>query len=293
MSDITVNSMNIVTATREQVWLKSLLGNYELAFNFTLQGPPERDGKSLLAAIHSARVNVKSSKSGEHDLGLANLETFVSLKTHSQHSINAQITFYLPLANIQLSKIEDLRDGHDLEFKLMIKGTGGDGRHVNAIHNEWRVKIPRSEWIDRLKQAGYMDTLLLEVPMLPKAEISDAWIDIRHDLEEAQRHFLNREYSACVSQCRKVMEEAGHRKFGEGNWYNPLLDLIGTNPRTPDKDKKTRSGMSKEERENAIWASLLHYTHQSHHGKSKGGENSYTRADAKLILTLTAAFIAG
>ncbi len=290
MGSITVNSMNIAEANREQIFLKPLLSNYELGFNFTLQGPPERDNKMRWANINSARVYVKSKESSEHDLGLAYLETPVALKTNPEHSINAQITFYLPLTNTQLSKLEEIRDGYDLEFKIVIKGTGGDEEYINVIHNEWRVRLPRSEWISKLKQAGYMDILILEVPLLPKNQSSEEWIDIRHDLEEAQRHFLNREYSACISQCRKVMEEAGQQKFGGSNWHTSVLKTIGQHPRS-DNNEPNRNDMNKEERENAIWASLLHYTHQSHHSRSKGGEKSYGRGDAKLILTLTAAFI--
>lgn len=288
---VTVNSMNIAEITNSQVWLKSLLGIYELGFNFSLRGSPERGGKHRWAKIHSARVQVKTKHSGQLDLGLARLETPLALKTHTEHSISAQMTAFLTFTNIQLSKLEDARDGHDLEFKLIIKGVGGDGQYENAVHDEWRVEMPRSKWIETLKQSGYMDIMLLEVPMLPKGQVSDGWLDVKAELEEAQESFLNRKYAACISQCRKVMEDAGHLKFGEGNWYNPLLDLIGKCKRSVEKGKSNRENMSKEERENAIWASLFHYTHQANHGKSKGGESGYSREEAKLILTMTAAFV--
>lgn len=287
VGNIAVNSINIAEINRPQVGLKPLLGAYELSFHFSLSGA--QDEREKWAVIHTARIQAKTNKSSIHDLGLAQLETPLSLK--NDRPINEHFTFYLTLAASQLSKLEDMRDGHDLEFKLMIKGRGGDGQHENAVHDEWRIEMPRSKWIGLLKQAGYMDIMLLEVPMLPKGQVSDEWIDIQHDLEEAQRHFLNREYAACVSQCRKVIEEAGHQSFGEGDWYNPLLKLLGTSPRSTKKEEKSRSDMNKEERQNAIWASLLHYTHQSHHGKSRGGEKSYTRKDAQVVLTLTATFV--
>ncbi|GEM_PF-5657034 len=52
-----------------------------------------------------------------------------------------------PLSPIetQLSKLEEIRDGHDIEFKIMIKGMGGDGEYTNPVHDEWRVKISRSD----------------------------------------------------------------------------------------------------------------------------------------------------
>ena len=48
--------------------------------------------------------------------------------------------------------------------------------------------------------------------------------------------------------------------------------------------------MSKSERLGAILGTLRHYTNQAHHGQSEGGEVNYSRADAQLILTLTATF---
>tara|TARA_R110001592_G_scaffold20926_18_gene84754 strand:+ start:3550 stop:4434 length:885 start_codon:yes stop_codon:yes gene_type:complete len=288
---VTVNSMNIAEITNKQVWLKSLLGIYELGFNFSLRGPSERDGKSRWAKIHSARVQVNTKHNGQLDLGLARLETPLALKTHAEHSITAQMTAFLTLTNIQLSKLEEVRDGHDLEFKLIIKGVGGDGQHENPVYDEWRVEIPRSKWIEILRQSGYMDIMLLEVPMLPKGEVSDDWLDVKAELEEAQDSFLNRKYASCVAQCRKVLEDSGYIKFGEHNWYNPSLNLIGKDKRSTEKGKPNRESMSKESRENAIWASLFHYTHQANHGRSKGGESGYSREEAKTILTLTAIFV--
>lgn len=289
-NSVTINSLNVAETVMTQVGLRPLLGTYELSFNFSLRGSP--DERARWATINTARVQVKTNKSSVCDLGLAQLETPLLLKNDPKHSINENFTFYLSLNATQLSKLEDIRDGHDLEFKLMIKGIGGDSEHTNHIHNEWRVEMPRSKWIGLLKQAGYMDIMLLEVPMLPKNSVSEEWLDIQQDFEEAQRHFLNREYAACVSQCRKVMEDAGHQKFGKGDWHNPLLELLGKHPRSTNKEEKSRNEMSKDERQNAFWAALLHYTHQSHHGKSKGGEKVYTRDDAKVILTLTASFLA-
>tara|TARA_B100000686_G_C16803732_1_gene988233 strand:+ start:8260 stop:8574 length:315 start_codon:yes stop_codon:yes gene_type:complete len=102
---------------------------------------------------------------------------------------------------------------------------------------------------------------------------------------------MNKEYSSCIQQCRKVLEEAGYLRFGEGSWHNKLLDQIGLNKRAAGKESPSREDMGKEDRENAIWAALHHYTHQSNYSKSKGGENNYSRSDAKLILTLTVAFV--
>ena len=281
MNDINVNSTSIAEATREQVFLKQLAGAYELAINCSLKGSPTRGDKTLWADIHSARIKVKAGQGREHELGLAHLERPVLLRQHAEHILAEQITFYLKLQSSELSKLEEIRDGNNLEFIFYVMGHGGDGQYDNAVYSQWKFRMSKSEWAERLKQAGYMDILLLEVPMLPK-DVSDDWIDIKEHLEDAQKHFVNREYRACVATCRDVIQETGQMRYGKKSWSNVLLDKL---------DKNARNGMNKEDRAGAIWGTLRHYTHQAHHSKSEGGEKLYTRSEAKLALILTATFV--
>jgi len=289
MGRVSVNSQGIAEASKEQIYLRPILDNYELNLNFTIQGPPQIEDNEIWATINTARIYIKVANGNEHYIGLAQLERPVFLKTHKKHTINEQITFLLFLTNRQLSKMEEIRDGQDLTFIIKTKGEGSSKGYTNAVRDEWKVEIPKSKWIDSLKNAKYMDILILEVPMLPK-NLSEEWIDIRHDLEEAQRLFMNREYAACVSKCRGVIQETGHKRFGKQNWHNPMLNLIGKNSRSVKEDKN-RDNMDKDEREMALWAALKHYTHLAHHSKGEGGERLYTRSEARLALTLTATFV--
>lgn len=50
--------------------------------------------------------------------------------------------------------------------------------------------------------------------------------------------------------------------------------------------------ITKDEREAALWGAVRHYTHQAHHSGSEGGVSVYSRAEARLVLTLTASFVA-
>lgn len=290
MGRITVNSHIIAESIRDQVWLNPILGSYELCFNSSLQGSavPSSE-KQRWATLNSARVYVKSSNSPEYDLGIAALEAPVSVKTHPEHRISAQVTYYLPLSSAQISKIEEVRDGKDLEFKLVIRGEGGDNEYTNHIHDDWRINIPRSEWISKLRQSGFADILLLEVLIPLKELLGENYIDIKKHLEEAQGFFMNGNYRSCIALCRDVIQEIGHAKFGDKNWHNNSLSLLAESPR--GNAQKSRNDMNKAERDAAIWAALKHYTHLSHHAPSEGGEVLYTRTEAKLIITLTAAFL--
>ena len=123
--------------------------------------------------------------------------------------------------------------------------------------------------------------LLLEVA-LPLPGRSKKWAAVEKDLLRAEEEFRNGNYHSCVSSCRTVIQELGHKRFSNKSWAEPLLTRLSSE----------RKEMSKNEREGAIWGAVRHYTHQAHHSDSEGGISEYSRAEAQLILTLTSAFVA-
>ncbi|MEQ9087085.1 MAG: hypothetical protein RIE23_07815 [Pontimonas sp.] len=123
--------------------------------------------------------------------------------------------------------------------------------------------------------------ILLEVPLAIGAH-SEIWKAIEDNLRRAEKQFNLGDYHARVASCRTIVQDLGALRFNEKDWSASVLGR-------PAIDRK---GMSKEEREFGFWGALRHYTHQAHHGDSKGGEFQYTRAEAKLVLTLTASFVA-
>jgi hypothetical protein len=42
------------------------------------------------------------------------------------------------------------------------------------MQDEWRIQVPRSEWLAKLRSAGARDVLLLEIP-LPLLDTSKRW----------------------------------------------------------------------------------------------------------------------
>lgn len=290
MSNITVNGYNIAEVSREQSWLKFTLGHYELGLNFTINGSGTLDGKEYRAALNSARIGVNIDNATIGELGLASLETPLILKAVPTISINEHFTFYLPLSSHQISEIEKARDGKDIEFSLTINGTGSNGEQQNTIHDRWTVKISKSDWVEKLNNSGYMKYLLLEVAM-PSDDNEGVWKGVKEKLNEAHQLFTSGQYLHCVSLCRGIVQEAGEIKCSKKSWSDSLLDRIGKKAQRGVDGEKHRKNMTKDEREMAIWATLRHYTHQSHHTESEGGVDSYTRADAKLVLSLTAAFV--
>jgi hypothetical protein len=187
----------------------------------------------------------------------------------------------LPLQPGQLAAIEQSRNAGDITFELLVSGVGTDQSGDQPTQYQWRIDIPRSEWLQKLRSADARNILLLEVP-LPLADQSKEWTAITNDLQRAEANFRDGDYRGCVSLCRNVLDEVGHQKFGNKEWARPLLDRLA----------KNRTEMTATEREGALWAVARHYAHLAHHSPSDGGVLNYSRAEAQLLLRMVASLIA-
>lgn len=204
-----------------------------------------------------------------------------SIREILDHPENRQLTLALPLSAQQLSAIEAIRDSEDLTFELnlwidkigMAPGTG-------QANSEVKLSVPRSEWLEKLRQANYADTLLLEVPM-PTTESSQNFETVRRHLLKAQDDFFLGRYSDTVAACRNVFSELSTALGFKEKWDADALNKISPSKRD----------MTSDEREKCIFAAIRHYTNLAHHSESEGGSPEYTRNDAQMILTMTAACV--
>lgn len=276
---LTINSYAIADIRIQNLGIRSIVGAYELIFLLYITVSSEEDSKSW-AAIEGARVSVKLNGGRNQTMGFARPDLPIAIRPHSFVS-HMTPSLFLTLQPQQVMALEEMRTGGDLAFELLAAGEGYDGGNEQQVQDTWRINIPRSDWIEKMRSAGILDILLLEIPM-PADELSEEWAEISEHLMRAQKHFLDGEYFSCVSQCRLVVQEVGHRKFAKKAWSGPALNRLN----------QDRNDMTKDEREAAIYAVLRHYTHQAHHSGSEGGETAYTRSEAKMILSQTSAFVA-
>jgi hypothetical protein len=275
---ITVNSRIVAEARIQGVTLRPVVGAYELLFALDITVNPQQDHARRVSII-GARVSLRTDHRGVQQMGFARPESSL-LITQFVHAGRVTHGLVLPLQPGQLAAIEHARDAGDLTFELLAAGVGWEQNVEQAVQDDWRIQIPRSDWLQKLRSAGARDILLLEVP-LPLVDRPKEWDAITKDIQRAEKHFRDGEYHACVSSCRIVLDELGRLKFGTGDWAGPLLDRLG--------DKRT--GMTGGEREAAVWASVRHYAHLAHHGPSDGGVPHYSRAEAQLVLTLVASLV--
>lgn len=276
---LAVGGRRIADTRIQGVLLRPLVGGYELVFGLYVAIYADEDVVRR-ASITGARVTVNPSEGEPQALGFARPEAAFEINCKPSKSTAAQ-NLHLHLQPAQLAALEALRGTGDLVFELLALGIGTDENGDQHVQGDWRIPVARSDWIKILRDAGARNVMLLEIP-LPLESIADEWHEIAAGLQRAEAQYHNGDYHSCIGSCRTVMQELGQYKYREREWASGYIDRL-----TSD-----RKGMSKSEREGALFAILRHYTHQAHHGPSEGGVPAYTRAEAQFVLSLTAATVA-
>lgn len=278
---LSYNHRNIADASAQGIHLKKVVGAYEVSASLNLQMQSSDEDEIYYLRIETVRLFVKGTSGGEQFIGTLCPYELRMLRTHD-FSNRECVDLSLTLHPGQLSAIEDLRDGGDLVFILKIRGQAYLNSDEQRAYDDFSVHMPRSDWIQQLKNISFMDVLLIEVPF-PATDLPERLQTVQHALEEAQRHFISAEYSSCVASCRTAIQELGHHVFGKKDWSVKTLKQLDENA----------PAMAKEDREKALFAVIRHYAHQAHHGEGEGGVRHYTRSEAQMILRMAAAAISG
>lgn len=280
---LTVGGRELAVLRVQGVSLRPTIGGYDfvVSLQLTINADNESHEAPRRATVIGAQIEVRTGSDESKRLGFARPEERFEV-VPTTYTLHDSRILHLHLHPGQLSALEELRGASDLTFDLSVVGTvvGGrnDGRQVQDRVN---AHVPRSQWIDTLSGAGARDIVLLEVP-LPLAGPPDDSDEVRSALVRAESQFRAGDYNGCVGSCRTVIQEAGQLGHGESNWAPKALDKLGDG----------RTGMSKSERESALWATLRHYAHLAHHGTGEGGVADFTRADAQFVLRLTVSAVA-
>ena len=272
MSITTEQGFILGSVSIHQVALAKTLGGYELnvCFQFNIQG--KSDDTHAVKGLRLIQAEVRIN---DLLLGLARPKGFDIIEVQ-KHPWEPQWSFYLPLNAGQIGEIESIRSASDFTLKsLLLVEILGTERLWHS-NEDCRKNIARSDWLEQLGRAGYMDTLLVDIPM-PISESAPRFENLKKYLLEAQRHFHNGEFTSAVVSCRKVMEELQHLE--RSDFQNPQV-----------QQAKLDRSQNKAEREAILLRSLHHYMHLAGHSESENGVN-FSRADAQMLIQMTAAIV--
>lgn len=267
--DLAVNNRIIASVQPPTVQLIPVLGAFELAILMRGAVNATTDGIYRWLTIASARISMRPKAGDPIQLGRAVPDNNVVVRQVSNPGY-FDFALKLSLHPYQLERLEAERDGGDLTLILSLLARAGssdkqDGDWEQHV-GDMQIVVPESAWIAELNRSKAGRLLLLEIRLPTGAA--------RHPAEKhllrAQELLATGDWRNCVSECRQFAEELG------GTRLAPAIEML----------RGDRKVMTKDDREALIIASLQHYSHPAAHSESRHGELDYSRADAKLALSL-------
>ena len=192
------------------------------------------------------------------------------IKCHDFPS-SEQIAFEMVLSREQINALEAYRQEKDLKLNLGLRALVASGDELLPSFDCTDIIVPREQWLNALKNAGYRNTLLFEVP-LPAT--SDGLASL---ISKAQEFIETGHYKDAVMQCRHIVEQ--------------VESLREDKQASVSANKIAHSG---ERREMSPVDRLLSLREQLKNICQLGahGTEEFTRSQAKAVLGMTMALLA-
>lgn len=192
------------------------------------------------------------------------------IKCHNFPS-SEQIAFETVLTREQVNALEEYRHEKDLKLDLGLRALVASGDELLSSFDCTDITVPREQWLDALKNAGYRKTLLFEVP-LPKSSG-----DLEALFSKAQELIEIGHYKDAVLQCRLIVEQ--------------VESVRGDKQASASANKLAHSS---ERRDMSSIDRLLSLREQLKNVCQLGahGTEDFTRSQAKAVLGMTMALLA-
>jgi len=260
------------------VHLQEGIGFYLLRFSIRFDVKVHDDQTFRLENVRS-KVFAGVSHAPQKLLGYAEPEAPILIRT-TKYPSNPELLFDIAITPTQLAELESIRNGGDLHFKLHLHGETYGSHDPLPAHDDVHVHVNQTEWIKQLKQISFAEIVLFEVHLPPQSSDGEFRVAVDH-LRKARDLFLAGHYDEVVGKCRLAIE--GYSKVqGDEQQQSSAVTAFCNN----------RTGMGVMERLLLIRAAVRHYTQLAHHDLTTESVSSLNRADASLILGMTAGLLA-
>jgi hypothetical protein len=220
----------------------------------------------------------QSSATGTY-LGQAIAEAPFEVVVHTGHERN-HLIFRLSLSDGQILELEKRRSGRDLRFELKV-ATIAYGRYgVRPMHDTLQYRVNVSEWAQVLSQLEGPEYLIIGLGLprcAPDHPLRAAVERVRH----AHASFVLGRYDSAIADCRIALDSA----LATTDDRKEMFELARTSG-------ASENGLSKAQRELMLINAVRNYTHLAHHVDRQGQLEYFSRDDASMILSTTAALLA-
>lgn len=254
------------------------IGFYLLRFSIHFDVKVHEDQTFRLENVRSS-VFAGGAQSSQKLLGYAYPEAPILIRT-TKYPSSPQLMFDLSLSPIQLAELETIRNGGDLHFKLHLYGESYGTHDPLPTHDDINVPVNQTDWIKLLKEVNFADIVLFEVPLPAQSQGGDSRSAVDH-LRKARDLFLAGHYDEAIGKCRLAIEGFAKLQGDEQRQADAVAIYC-----------KNRNEMGVTERLLLVRAAIKHYTQLAHHDLATDSMSNFSRADASLILGMTAGLLA-
>jgi len=182
------------------------------------------------------------------------------------------------LSPAQTLRLEGIRNGGGLQFEIAVYvKVKAERVHLNS--DRLICSVSREDWLNVLKDSGYGEYLLFEVPVPPEKSPTALKDAVRH-LKKAQKRHLRGEYNDCVAELRKVYESIRDERDESSKIRTANQKYRGS--------QDSRKAMDASERRLALREAARHVTHIPNHA---GGDYYYSRRESRMYLGVAASIL--
>jgi hypothetical protein len=189
--------------------------------------------------------------------------------------------YNLTLTASQLLALETIRQQRGLVFKIEVRGNASGKDGICSIDDTLTLSVSLGEWLRVLDEAGNSDALLvaLPLPLAVDAASTDAPTEI---VRKAHQFLLHGQSDSCIAQCRRAIESL-RNLHGFGTEARAAREALAS--------RGERVAMTKRARTLAVAEAIVNFTQPAHHVGEDGRAEDFSRLDAVLTLSATAALI--
>ena len=156
MNEFNVNGYNIATCRHKQLYLKKLLSGYELNIEYFMRMSVAGDVKKASVSVYSARIYLEGL--GELGLSILDKPAIQSVIANKMSEVNCNFSLVLQPSDIE--RINQLRKGRDLRFKLSLNATGAvNEQSEQNFYCEFVYDLSKSDWLQKLENSKYCNSL--------------------------------------------------------------------------------------------------------------------------------------
>lgn len=271
-------------------------GGYDIA-RAHVSGTHGRVGLGVAQLCFSLGFDFHSTKMGVFNVDNLHIDVIVGTPTVGSNSLFvgnavAESPFFattqphnearlvrVTLSEGQILHLEKIRAGRDIEFELQLKMIAHGSHGSQPLFESVRVPLNSSTWARVLTELQGPEYLVLGVS-LPRCEHDHPLRFAVERVRSAHALLVNGRYDSAIADCRLALDSIIQ--------ITDAAPILETALRTPSSQRET---LSKTERELLLLNALRNYTHLAHHLGPNGRPEYYSRDDAALTVSTTAALV--